>query len=216
MPLSAAVFDSLPYIDNEPSPEERAAAQCLIDVELVEQQKQQQQLPIDDEHQGLHPLIPLLPVAHFSPCIQAELERIESKQSLNAIDLSRYESNSLPSFDDCDRESLCTTLRSVYVSLMYLKNRKKNLESLETFGKNAWLLGNAQLENILRDLERDLAQKKNDIDICALERKSAQEAIGGELKSLEESWKKAVGRALETEIAVESLKTRIFQSKVSS
>ncbi|RKF62488.1 Pre-mRNA-splicing factor SPF27-like protein [Erysiphe neolycopersici] len=214
MPFTAAVIDSLPYIDNEPTPEERAAAQSLIDVELAEAQPQQ--TPFDNEQQGLHPLIPPLPAVYFSPCIQAELERVESKKPLNAIDLSRYESSNLPSFDDCDRESLCTALRSVYVSQIYLNNRKKNLEYLETYGKNAWLLGNAQLESILRDMERDLVQKKNEIEICALERKSAQEAIGGEVKSLEESWKRAMGRALETEIAVENLKSRIFQKKVSS
>ncbi|KHJ34617.1 putative bcas2 family protein [Erysiphe necator] len=208
MPLIPAIFDSLPYIDNEPTPDERAAAQSLIEAELVTVDQQKK----PDEK--IHPSISSLPKINFSPCIQAELKRVENKQPLKAIDLSRYETNDLPSFDDsCDNEVLFAALRSIYVSQVYLNNRKKNLEALETFGKNAWLLGNAQLESILRNLERDLAQKKSEIDICALERKLSQEAIGGEIKSLEESWKKAIGRALETEIAVDNLKSGITPNK---
>lgn len=194
MSLTTAVFDSLPYIENDLTPDERIAAESLIAIEMGEK-------PIDG-----YPSLPPLPSENFSPMAHAEIERIQNKQPLKAIDLSRYETIETPTLENSDRETWCAALRSAYVSQSYLSSRKKNLESLDRYGKNVWLLGNAQLEGILRDLERDLVERKSEIDTCVIERKKAQESIGGEVKTLEESWKRGLGRAIETEIAADNLK----------
>lgn len=197
MTLTAAVFDSLPYIDTEPTPDERAAALSLILAEMGEETSDQ------------HPSLPPLPIDKFSPLMRNELIRIEEKIPLKAIDFSRYESNDPPDISNKDRNVWYAALRTAYNSQSYLHYREKNLESLDKFGKNSWLLGNAQLESILKDLERDLARRKTEIDHCVIARKAAQESIGGEIRVLEDSWKRSVGRALETEIAAEKLKSSI-------
>jgi pre-mRNA-splicing factor SPF27 len=100
-------------------------------------------------------------------------------------------------------------LSSAYVSDAYLAVRRANLELLDRGGKNAWLLGNYQLEDELRQLERELAETKREIDVVNLERQRRQEDVKGEMEMLEQTWRTGVGRVLETEVAVEELREQI-------
>lgn len=65
----------------------------------------------------------------------------------------------------------------------------------------------------MRDLERELAERNAEIDRVVIERKNAQEAVRGEVKGLEEGWKKGVGRVLETEVAADGLRLEILQRR---
>lgn len=86
------------------------------------------------------------------------------------IDLARYEASALeapertsPHSDERDPELLVQwrqTLQRAYGLNTYLGGRLTNLSLLETYGKNAWLIGNSQLEDILKSLEADLAAAK--------------------------------------------------------
>ncbi|KAI0997472.1 hypothetical protein K3495_g10714 [Podosphaera aphanis] len=198
MPLPTYIHESLPYIDVDISTEERAAALALVATEL------------DQAATLEHPLLPPAPAQKFSPMILAELDRIQGKLPLQAIELSRYESQERPPSTESDSMSWHSALRSTYISQSYLMNRKFNLECLDKYGRTAWLIGNSQLEDILRDLERELADKKADIDVCVIHRRSAQEAVCSEISGLEENWKRGVGAVLETEVAAEKLKKEIL------
>lgn len=208
MPLTTAIHDSLPYIDDEPSASERASALSLIATELGSQ-------PTES-----HPSLPPLPRQHFSELVEAELLRIENKKPLKAIDLARYEAieppTTSPDSDEKSPETLAKwreALQRAYTSQSYLVGRQTNLALLEKYGKNAWLIGNAQLEDILRGLERGLSERKVEIDEVVIERKNAQEAVGGEVRGLEETWKRGVGRVLETEVAAEGLRREILERR---
>jgi pre-mRNA-splicing factor SPF27 len=207
MALTTAVHDSLPYIDSEPSAAERAAAQALIDASL----------PADTSS---HPSLPPLSAHTFSPLMEAEMLRIASKTPLTAIDLTRYEAleppATTPHSDEQDPETLHAwraALAKAYTSHSYLTARHSNLVLLEQFGKNAWLVGNSQLEDLLRDLERELAERRTEIDLLAVQRRDAQEAVGGEVKGLEEAWKRGVGRVLETEVAAEGVRREVLERR---
>ncbi|KAF4637848.1 hypothetical protein G7Y89_g257 [Cudoniella acicularis] len=202
------VHDSLPYIDVEPSAAERAAAEALIAAELGIVSTQP------------HPSVPPFEDQHFSPLIEAEILRIENKQPLNAIDLSRYEAQELPATSpDSDEKDPTTLIKwrealsKAYTSHTYLSGRQTNLALLEQFGKNSWLIGNSQLEDVLRGLERELAERKAEIDGVVIERKNAQEGVSAEIKGLEEGWKRGVGRVLETEVAAEQLRREILEKR---
>jgi len=205
MSLTNAVHDSLPYIDAEPTPSERASALALIAAE------------VGSEKIESHPSLPPPAPQHFSQLIGSELLRIENKQPLKAIDLTRYEALeppiTSPHSDEKSPETLIAwreALQKAYTSQSYLVGRTTNLALLEKYGKNAWLIGNSQLEAVLRELERELAERKVEIDGVVIERKNAQEAVGGEVKGLEEAWKRGVGRVLETEVAAEGLRREIL------
>jgi len=208
MPLISEAHDSLPYIDSEPTAAERAAALALITAELPTQLR------------NVHPSLPPVISQRFSPFIEDELIRVESKLPLQAIDLSRYEAleppATSPHSDEKNPETLALwkdALTKAYTSHTYLTGRSTNLALLEQFGKNAWLIGNSQLEDILRSLERELAERKQEIDMIVVERKNRQEGVGGEVKLLEEGWKKGVGRVLETEVAAEQLRREILERR---
>ncbi|KAN0108375.1 Pre-mRNA-splicing factor SPF27 [Hyaloscypha variabilis] len=208
MSLTTAVHDSLPYIDIEPTPTERALALALIAEEVGPEQTTD------------HPALPHLAPQHFSPLVESELLRIENKQPLKAIDRSRYEAveppSTSPHSDEKTPETLIAwrdALQKAYTSQSYLVGRTTNLALLEKYGKNAWLISNAQSEDILRGLEKELAERKAEIDGVVIERKNAQEAVGGEVTGLEEAWKRGVGRVLETEVAAEGVRREILERR---
>ena len=208
MSLTTAVLDSLPYIDAEPSNSERSAALSLITAEMGSQSTDN------------HPSLPSLPPHHFSPLMEAEFLRIQNKEPLKGIDLTRYEAleppSTSPHSDEKSPETIALwreALQKAYTSQSYLIGRTTNLALLEKYGKNAWLIGNAQMEDMLRGLERELADRKTEIDGVVIERKTAQEAVGGEVKGLEETWKRGVGRVLETEVAAEGIRREILERR---
>ncbi|OTA84702.1 hypothetical protein M434DRAFT_400364 [Hypoxylon sp. CO27-5] len=211
--IRTTVHESLPYVDPEPTPAERAAAESLIAAE------QQQQNTSSSSPSSSSPspssALPPLREPNFSPLITAELDRIAAKAPLRGIDLSRYEapdpdlSSSSSSTDD--PATLSTQLQRAYTAATYLSGRHAHLQLLDAYGKNAWLVGNWQLESELRSLERELESTKKEIDVVNIQRRRVQDEVGGELKGLEETWKRGVGRVLETEIATEGLRQQVLE-----
>ncbi|KAF2258934.1 hypothetical protein CC78DRAFT_537436 [Lojkania enalia] len=216
MPLINESYDSLPYVDAPPDPASLAAAKALIDADV-------KTAGVDAAQ--LHPA--LIPAALYTPqftdALQHEHARLQAHPSskLSAIDLKRYEDleappNTSPTSDE-DRPELLErwiqVLKRAYTSSEYLNARVTELGLLEKFGKNAWLIGNAQLEDILKAIETDLASvKKQQEEVDAL-RRSQQESVGGEIKALEETWRTGVERMLATQVAVEGLKRQILERR---
>ncbi|KKK11965.1 hypothetical protein P175DRAFT_0496623 [Aspergillus ochraceoroseus IBT 24754] len=209
MPLINESHDSLPYIDAEPSAQARANAEKLIATELP-----------PDHMSSTHPSIPDFPEPRFSPLIQQEIERKAAGLPLTGgIDLARYEapepptrsSESVPNVDEW-RE----TLRKAYTASSHLSTRHENLSLLEENGKNAWLIGNSQLEDILRSLEKELAETKEAAESVNKQRKIAQESSQGEMTGLEESWRRGVGAILDVELAAEDLHMKILEQRRQS
>lgn len=84
---------------------------------------------------------------------------------------------------------------------------------LEEYGKNAWLISNSQLEDILRDLERELSERKEAVENVNRARKAAQENSRAELVGLEEAWKQRVGKIIEVQLATDGVRREILQRK---
>lgn len=144
--------------------------------------------------------------------ITLELERIAAKQPLAAIDLSRYEAAD-PSSDLSDPTSLQSTLSRAYAAATYLSGRHAHLQLLDAYGKNAWLVGNWQLEAELRALEKELEEARKEVDVVNIQRRRAQGEVGGELKGLNDAWRRGVGRVLETEVATEGLRQQVLEKQ---
>ena len=98
------------------------------------------------------------------------------------------------------------TLQNVYASSTHLHTRLQNLALLEQFGKNAWLIGNTQLENILKGLEKELIETKEQVEQMNQTRQLTQEGIRGEMDGLTEGWKKGIGRLVEVQVATEKVR----------
>lgn len=153
--------------------------------------------------------------------MQQELERKAAGLPLaGGIDLSRYEApeppaqmsdaegNSAPNLDEWRR-----TLTKAYTASSHLRMRHENLALLDENGKNAWLIGNSQLEDILRGIEKELTETKEAAETVNKQRKIAQESSKGELVGLEETWKRGVGAILDVELAAEGLRMQTLEQR---
>ncbi|KAL8844583.1 MAG: hypothetical protein Q9176_001095 [Flavoplaca citrina] len=204
MPLTTASHDSLPYIDPPPlenGPYSLSAATALINSLLP-----------PSHTQTLHPSLPPLPPTNLTPLAQAEQDRIAAKEPLTGIDLSRYELDSSnpssppPSTSTPDLQQ--KNLQEAYTSSTYLHSRAQHLALLDKYGKNAWLVGNSQLEDLLRRTEKELAETRGEVERVNGERKRVQEGAKGEMEGLERGWREGVGKVVEVEIAVADLEGR--------
>ena len=131
---------------------------------------------------------------------------------VGGIDLTRYEAPEKPA-DDSEIETWRKSLRQAYMSSSYLSGRLTNLSLLEEFGKNAWLISNSQLEDILRDLEKELSEQKEAVENINKSRKAAQEESRAELVGLEEAWKQGVGKTIEVQLATDGVRREILQRR---
>ncbi|KAL6721446.1 hypothetical protein ACLMJK_000549 [Lecanora helva] len=177
-------------IDRPPTPKSIARAKALITASCT-----------SDATTTTHPLLPPAPGANFSPLIESELNRIASKTPLSAIDLSRYEASPTPSSDTSPSDAK-QILQAAYTNASYLTLRLQALELLEQFGKNAWLVGNSQLEDVLRDVEKELVETRERTEVVNRERKGMQEGARGRLDAAGEEWRTGVGRVIEVSVAV--------------
>lgn len=216
MPLIHESYDHLPYVDTPLDNASLAAAQAVIAADI-------RSAAIDTAE--LHPA--LIPATKYNPVFSDFIEREHARldddpaSKMSGIDLKRYEDldapdNTTPTSDH-DRPGLLEqwnkALRQAYTSSEYVQGRLTQLGLLEKFGKNSWLVGNAQLEHVLTDIEAELAQVRKWQEEVDAYRRGQQHAVHGEIKTLEETWQKGVGRVLETEVAAEGLKQQILDKR---
>jgi pre-mRNA-splicing factor SPF27 len=182
--------------------------------------------PSDYETQ-LHPSIDTSYVPTFPHSItQVHLQLDQGLPKEQGIDLSRYEADALeppprtfPTSDEDRPEILAqwrTTLNRAYTSSTYLTSRGTNLSLLETYGKNAWLVGNWNNEAELRRLETELAQTKTETENLNAQRQTRQDGAKAEMDVLEDAWKKSIRGIVEVQVATDGLRTEVLEARSKS
>ncbi|KAF1941149.1 hypothetical protein EJ02DRAFT_348547 [Clathrospora elynae] len=216
MPLMYESHDYLPYVDTPPDADSAAVARALVDAEI-----RCAGVDTSELHPALATAAKYIPT--FTDFIEREHARLDDDPTskLSGIDLKRYEDldapeNTNPTSDE-DRPELLErwnkALKQAYTSSEYVQGRLTQLSLLEKFGKNAWLVGNSQLEDVLKGIEAELADVRKQQEDVEMLRRSQQDNVSGEIKTLEETWQKGVGRVLETEVAAEGLKQQILAKR---
>lgn len=74
-------------------------------------------------------------------------------------------------------------------------------------------MSNSALEDILKDLEKEVAALKLEAQELEGQRRLRQGAAKGELDSLEASWREGVGRCVEVQAAAEGLRREILERR---
>lgn len=201
MPLVQSAADDLPYVDASISAEQLDAAKTLIQAELD-----------PPSANTLHPLIPAPRESRFTELVEAEHTRIAAGLPKDGgLDLSRYDELDPPAKGDLPGWK--STISKAYTSAEYLHGREINLSLLEMYGKNAWLIGNSQLEDTLKGLEKELEEAKLQHEEIEQSRRTVQATVAGEIHVLEQAWKTGVGRMIETQAAAERLRQEILDRK---
>jgi pre-mRNA-splicing factor SPF27 len=202
MPLIISQTDHLPYIDAAPSDDALASANALVQEELS-----------PDAATALHSSIPELRKSQFSSLVDAEHVFLdEGKPREIGIDLSRYEALDAPAAGS-DVAIWRETLQKAYASAEYLRGRETNLALLETYGKNAWLVGNSQLEGLLKGLEVEIEAARIELEGVERERRDKQAGVQGEVESLERGWREGVGKLIEVLAAAEGVRGEILERR---
>ena len=202
MPLIQSQIDNLPYIDPAPSDEALAAANALVQEELS-----------PEAATALHTSIPELRNPQFSSLVDTEHAFLEEgKPRQTGIDLSRYKALDAPPAGS-DLALWRETLQKAYASAEYLRGRETNLALLETYGKNAWLVGNSQLEALLKGLEMEIESARIELENVERERRDAQAGVQGEFEGLERGWREGVGRLIEVLAAAEGVRGDILERR---
>lgn len=62
-------------------------------------------------------------------------------------------------------------------------------------------------------LEKELEETRKEVDVVNIQRRRAQDEVGGELKGLDDTWRRGVGRVLETEVATEGLRQQVLEKQ---
>lgn len=202
MPLIQSQTDALPYIDPAPSASALAAANALIQAELA-----------PESTTSIHTSIPTFREPQFSSLVDVEHAFLaEGKPRETGVDLSRYEALDAPEAGS-DIALWRETLQKAYASAEYLRGRETNLALLETYGKNAWLVGNSQLEGLLKGLEAEIEAARIELEGVERERREKQANVQGEVEGLERSWREGVGKLIEVLAAAEGVKGEILERR---
>jgi pre-mRNA-splicing factor SPF27 len=69
------------------------------------------------------------------------------------------------------------------------------------------------LDDILRRIEKELVETREETERVEAERRTIQEGVRGEIEALEESWRKGVGRLVEVQVATEEVKREILERR---
>ena len=216
MPLTLESTDYIPSVDAALDQDQLSSIRSLV----------QAYLPVDYRTR-LHSAVDSSYEPAFPQSVLAEGERISAERARDpgsGIDLSRYEAEALdgPAASDSNndgdagtpqREQWRAALTAAYSTSSHLGGRAANLALLETYGKNAWLVGNAQLEDVLRALERDIEGSRMGLELLDDERRARGTVAKTQLDGLEHEWKKAVGGGVDVKVAVEELRMGVLEAK---
>ncbi len=153
-----------------------------------------------------HPLLARAEESRFSELISKEIERVAAgKKIKGGIDLTRYDAPETPSAN-ADVKAWRDILRQAYSASSYIAARQTNLQLLEEMGKNAWLISNSQLEELIKSLERELERLKRETESINKERKTTQETSQGEIAALDATWKEGIERLVKVQLATDGLR----------
>ncbi|KAA8900549.1 hypothetical protein TRICI_006195 [Trichomonascus ciferrii] len=181
--LVESQLDSLPYLDAVPTEEEVVAAKATIDKEL---ETVSRNTP--------HPALPPLEKTSFLTSVLEEEIAIRERggQIDRGIDLDRY-TNLYDGKGNLDP-------KKAYVSLAYSRGRLENLNLLNEYGKNQWLIGNDELQTTLKELEENLEEQNRTLESINNDRKIRQEESQTMYEYLQTRWKEGLKNVVDVNV----------------
>lgn len=166
-------FDSLPYLDDEPTEEEVREINLLI---------------LKEAGSFTHPHHDIGPEYTSTHLSQSMEDYIKGPRE-PGIDLSRY------------TELNHTDKKQVRLALAYADDRYENLTLLSEYGKNQWLISNDFLDQDLKLLSTKVEEERMLIDSVNAERRQQQLDIQTTYSYLENRWKESLRNVVDVNIA---------------
>ncbi|KAF7726849.1 hypothetical protein EC973_008356 [Apophysomyces ossiformis] len=194
-------IDALPYVDREVEDEDtKAAVDRLIEQEMRRmKRKDRSSLPMKVD------------LFQQNEVLAHEWARVQNKESLNALDTSRYELKG-PA-DETDVDAWKAAVDNTKSQLESQASSMFNLELLQKYGANAWRVHNYQLESYLKQIQKATEQYRTQSRDINRQRKADQTQVAGSLRSLENKWSDLISQNLQVEIACAALEREVEELK---
>lgn len=182
-------IDSLPYIDKE---YDDPSIQSEV-LKMVQEEMEQTEPP---KHKTKA-------IALFAnnPMLRQEYERVKFGHPLPAFDTTRYQ---LPAPATDSADDWHKAVQNADSQLTHQHVRLLNLELLQQFGSNAWLLSLKQQEQLLKSIENATQRYRQEGMQINRERKQMQMAVGEQLREMEARWMDGVQKCIDIQTSTSS------------
>ncbi|CAI7741399.1 unnamed protein product [Closterium sp. NIES-53] len=201
-----AQVDALPYLDKEyEDPAVRAEVNRLVQEEM----RRSPRTPADILSEL--PPVPELR-SELLPMFARECERVRAgRPPTLAVDTGRYEgAGKGPAGRGAeDPNAWKGAVKAAMVQLQHQDTRHENLDLMLRFGPNAWKVHNQHLEAFLAKAQREVAERKREIELLNRDRRLNQQAAAVELGRLEQAWREGVQKNADIQAACAQLEAQI-------
>ncbi|KAJ3099313.1 hypothetical protein HDU97_003287 [Phlyctochytrium planicorne] len=142
--------------------------------------------------------------------LREEMKRVGEGKGLTAIDTVRFrlefpKSTGKEGMDDAWSKAV----QNAHAQLEHKQNQVLNLELINKFGTNAWMVHNHQLESLITKLQAEVDLQKQILEDINKERKTDQLKVGFTLSTLENRWAQLVDQCFQVDIACSMLDAEI-------
>jgi len=146
----------------------------------------------------------------FTPRLMEQFQRMGRKETLEGIDLDRYNVPSPASTGKAtNKKAWQNAISNCKAQLGNQSLRKLNLELMDDFGPEAYLRSNKCLQDILDKEEADLYKVRSQLYEINSRRKRSQTIAGDKLTALGQSWVELVTKNAQLDIVSMALERDI-------
>ncbi|ORX39059.1 Pre-mRNA-splicing factor SPF27 [Kockovaella imperatae] len=196
--MASSNIDALPYFDKQlEAPGAKSSAQALIEAEL----RNTPQISLDD------PRLPAEVKIFAKSESLSELLDGYATNPIRGIDTSKYGVPQVTEGSSIDE--LVEAERRGRIGEGHMAVRIENADLLSTYGPNAWLIRNYQLNSQLTELQSTLEALKEKVTEVNRSRRVFQEDTGTHLTRLEGRWQDLVGSTVQLEVACKAMEGQV-------
>ncbi|PRP73024.1 hypothetical protein PROFUN_17052 [Planoprotostelium fungivorum] len=196
-------IDALPYIDDDYSAKEDEINEMIA--------KEQRRFRPEDYLSKYEVIVD----PFSSTMVNCEHERIANGMEPETLDVSRYELLPPSESKQNDKEAWERALHNAQSQLEHQSLRLLNLELMNKYGANAYIVYNKYLEDIQKRLQNEVQGMQKQIEDMSLERRNEQVFCGENLRTLESKRVDLIYKNLDLEEICRGLEEEIEALKAS-
>ncbi|KAL7298253.1 hypothetical protein TKK_0009239 [Trichogramma kaykai] len=210
MTTNEVIVDALPYIDqgyDDPGIREAAVAMVEEEIRRFRPTKNYLENVFSSSVQSL---------SFETDILKHEFERLQNRQSMEVINMKRYELPPPTSGKLHDATAWLESVDNSNAQLEHQATRITNLELMLQYGCCAWKAHLKVLAKSVADAQKQLADIKKNIQEINWQRKSNQTQGGEKLKALDAEWVGLVSKNYEIEKTCVYLENKINEYEMYS
>ncbi|KAJ9103610.1 hypothetical protein QFC20_004766 [Naganishia adeliensis] len=190
------LVDALPYVDREI--EQLPGLKDAVAKEIQREMKTTPQVTQDDER-----LPPKAEIFSQSESLAHLLQGYPSQTlaAQKAIDPSKWQVPTLQPSTGVPDAEWTEAERKTRTALAHMDLRNVNAQLQGTYGPNAWLIRNYQLDGEAKEIEAEVEEWREKVTEVNRSRRVFQEATGKHLQALETRWQDLVTGTVQLEMA---------------